>query len=71
MKKTANIKATKLMVDDHLEIGGSMYRISHLNRTFGRGRDRVCIGLHPIEGSDFHMTITVPKKARFTIFNQK
>lgn len=71
MNKTKNVKATQLMVDDHLKVGGTLYRILFLNLTFGRGhRNSVRIHAHAVKNRKSHVTLTVPSKTKFTIYNQ-
>ena len=70
MKKTSNVKAPKLMVDDHIKIGGQMYRITHLSRNYGTSRDSIRIYLRGIENNSFMQLINVKPKNRFTIYSQ-
>lgn len=70
MKKTKNVKATKLMIDDHLKIAGDTYRIYHLNLEFGKTVERVFVNARSCEtGQLIH--IKVRPDANFTIYNQK
>lgn len=73
MKKTTNVKATKLMVDDHVKLGGNMCRITNLTYNFGRKgrRNRVRIHLHRLDERFVYLNLEVPAKTTFTIFNQK
>ena len=69
VNKTENVKATKLMVDDHIKIAGTTYRISTLSMNFGRGRDRVTVYLRPINDQSLAVRLEVPRNVRFTIYN--
>ena len=74
MKKTIGIKAKKLMVDDHLEIGGVLFRISSLSRNFGSGRkENVVIHAYQIDQPRrrSYIHFSVRPGTLFTIYNQK
>lgn len=71
--KIDNAKATQLLVGDQLVIAGAKFRVTFLNRIFGRKRDRVNIGLHPLEDKKgaYHCNLNVPAKARFNVTRKK
>lgn len=72
LKKTATITAPSLMLDDHIKMGGKMYRIRGLVKNELGGW---VIYLYSVKSRlrprNERLTLIVPSHTSFTIYNQK
>lgn len=72
MHKTKNVKAKDLMIDDHVKVGGKMFRITEHTHILGNKRriGSVNIGLRTLDTRPITIHLEAAPSVKFTMYNQ-